>query len=251
MTDQKTLAYINMYAVLGALVKLCDLVPEAKEILGKSGASIGFAVKDGPAATFTFVGGKCIMKEGVEDCIIKIPVSSPEKFNGIIDGKVTPIPSKGFTKISFLLRKFTKLTDLLTRYLRPTEEDLRDPVFFERSTILMFHVIAASICQIGNHDKVGMASAKYITDGVIKMEICGAVSAAIIAKNHTLTYNAAVPQRIMSFMQFADIKTARDLFDGKINSVASVGTGDVRMGGMISQIDNMNRILSRVELYLR
>ena len=55
----------------------------------------------------------------------------------------------------------------------------------------------------------------------------------------------------MSYMQFADIKTARDLFDNKINSVASVGTGGVRMGGMISQIDNVNRILSRVELYLR
>ncbi|MBE6597953.1 MAG: hypothetical protein E7638_00765 [Ruminococcaceae bacterium] len=249
--DEKTLAYINMYAVLGGLVKLCDMVPEAQKILGKSGASIGFAVKDGPSATFTFVGGKCIMKGGVEDCVIKIPFSSPEKFNGMIDGKVTPIPTKGFTKIGFLLNKFTKLTDLLTRYLRPTEEDLRDPVFFEQSTLLMFHVIAGAICQIANHDKVGMASAKYITDGVIKMEIAGAESVALIAKNHRLTYSSIVPDRIMSFMQFADIKTARDLFDGKINSVASVGTGGVRMGGMISQIDNMNRILSRVELYLR
>ncbi len=249
--DQKTLAYINMYAVLGALVKLCDIVPEAKKILGKSGTSIGFAVKDGPAATFTFVGGKCIMKNGVEDCVVKIPVSSPEKFNAIIDGKATPIPVKGFTKIGFLLNKFTKLTDLLTRYLRPSEEDLRDPVFFERSTILMFHVIAGAICQIGNHDAVGMASAKYIVDGVIKMEIAGTASAAIIAKNHKLTYSAIVPDRILSFMQFSDITTARDLFDGKINSVAAVGTGGVRMGGMISQIDNVNRILSRVELYLR
>lgn len=240
-----------MYAVLGGLVKLCEIVPEANKILGKSGASIGFAVKNGPAASFTFVGGRCIMKDGVEDCVIKIPFSTPEKFNGMIDGKVTPIPTKGFTKIGFLLRKFTKLTDLLTRYLRPTEEDLADPVFYERSTILMFHVIAGAICQIANHDKIGMASARYITDGVIKMEICGVDSAALTAKNHKLTYSAAVPKRIMSYMQFADIKTARDLFDNKINSVASVGTGGVRMGGMISQIDNVNRILSRVELYLR
>ncbi len=249
--DSTTLAYINMYAVLGGLVKLCAIVPEAKEILGKSGTSIGFAVKNGPAATFTFVGGNCIMKEGVENCAIKIPFSSPEKFNGMIDGTVTPIPTKGFTKIGFLLGKFTKLTDLLTRYLRASEEDLRDPVFFERSTAIMFHVIAGAICQIANHDPVGMASAKHIVDGTVKMEICCAESAALIAKNHKLTYSADVPQRIMSYMQFADIKTARDLFDGKINSVASVGTGGVRMGGMISQIDNVNRILSRVELYLR
>ncbi len=249
--DSTTLAYINMFAVLGGLVKLCDIVPEAKKILGKSAVSIGFTVKNGPSATFTFEDGRCVLKEGAENCAIKIPFSSPEKFNGMIDGKVTPIPVKGFTKIGFLLGKFTKLTDLLTRYLRASEADLRDPVFFEQSTAIMFHVIAGAICQIANHDPVGKASAKYITDGVVKMEICGAESAALIAKDHRLTYSARVPEKIMSYMQFADIKTARDLFDGKINSVASIGTGGVRMGGMISQIDNVNRILSRVELYLR
>jgi len=249
--DQKTLAFINMYAVLGGLVKLCEIVPEAKNILGDSDTSVGFAVKDGPAATFEFEDGKCKLKRGTEDCDILIPFTTAKKFNGMIDGKVTPIPMKGFTKIGFLLNRFTKLTDLLTRYLRPTEEDLRDPVFFEKSTILMFHVIAGAICQIGNHDEVGKASAKYIVDGAVKMEICGVASAALMVKNHRLTYSPRIPKKVMSYMQFADIKTARDLFDGKINSVASVGTGGVRMGGMISQIDNVNRILSRVELYLR
>lgn len=249
--DAKTLAYINMRAVLGGLVKLCEIVPEAKKILGKSDVSIGFSVKDGPAATFIFLGGKCLVKDGAEDCDVRIPFSSCEKFNGMIDGKVTPIPVKGFTKIGFLLRKFTRLTDLLTRYLRPSEEDLADPVFYEQSTILMLHVVAGAVCQIANHDPVGMASAGYITDGVIKIEIVGAESVAIIAKNHTLTFSPVVPRKIFSYMQFADVRTARALFDGKINSVAAVGTGEVRVGGMISQIDNVNRIMGRVELYLR
>ena len=51
-------------------------------------------------------------------------------------------------------------------------------------------------------------------------------------------------------MSFADINVARDLFDGKINAVAAIGTGDVRVGGMVSQMDNVNRILDRVALYL-
>ena len=41
-----------------------------------------------------------------------------------------------------------------------------------------------------------------------------------------------------------------ELFDGKINAVAAVGEGKVRVGGMISQVDNVNRILDRVSLYL-
>ena len=64
--DQKTLAYINMYGVLGGLVALCENVPEARKILGESGTSIGFAVKDGPKATLTFIGGRTLIKEGVD-----------------------------------------------------------------------------------------------------------------------------------------------------------------------------------------
>ena len=43
---------------------------------------------------------------------------------------------------------------------------------------------------------------------------------------------------------------ARDLFDGKINAIASIGEGLVEMHGLINMIDNVNRILDRVALYL-
>ena len=35
MTDSRTLAYINMFGILGAIENLCDLAPEAKDILKK------------------------------------------------------------------------------------------------------------------------------------------------------------------------------------------------------------------------
>ena len=249
--DQKTLAYINMYGVLGSLSTLCDTVPEARKILGQTGISVGFAVKDGPRATLTFIGGRCIVKEGAEDCTIRIPFSSPEKFNGMVNGTVTPIPTKGLIHLPFLLGKFTKLTNLLETYLRPSAEQLENEEFFKNSTAVMFRLIACSVAQIANHDKIGQFSASNIVDGPILLEIKDFAKAALIAKDHRLTYTAKVPKTVMSYMQFADVKTARDLFDGKINSVAAVGDGLVRIGGMISQIDNVNRILSRVELYLK
>ena len=46
------------------------------------------------------------------------------------------------------------------------------------------------------------------------------------------------------------MKDAEDLFDGKVNSVACIGEGTIIMGGMINMIDNINRILDRVALYL-
>ena len=250
-TDQKTLAYINMYGVLGSLVTLCERVPEARKILGQSGCSVGFSVKDGPHATLTFLGGRCVIGDGVEEAAIRIPFSSPEKFNGMIDGTATPVPTKGLTHLPFLLKKFTGLTDLLETYLRPSPERLEDKTFFEDSTAVMFRVIAASVAEIANHDKVGQFSASNIVDGAILLEIKDFARAALIAKDGKLSFSQSVPKTVLSYMQFADVKTARDLFDGKINSVAAVGDGLVRIGGMISQIDNVNRILSRVELYLK
>ena len=51
-------------------------------------------------------------------------------------------------------------------------------------------------------------------------------------------------------MEFESIELARDLFDGNINAVACIGTGAIEMKGMISMIDNLNRLLDRVALYL-
>lgn len=250
-TDEVTLAYINMYGILGSLTTLCDVSPEAQRLLGKSTCSIGFDVKNGPSATLTFVGGRCILRDGVENCTIRLPFSSCAKFNGMVNGTVTPIPTRGVTKVPFLLGKFKKLTDLLESYLRPTPERLKDEDFLRRSTAVLFNVIVYSVAQIANHDKVGQLSASYIVDGAIKLEICGLSAAALIAKGHRLTPTKSVPKDIFSYMQFADVRTARAIFDGQQNSVAAVGLGDVRVGGMVSQLDNVNRILSRVELYLK
>ena len=250
MTDAATLSYINLYGILGAIPAMLELSPEARKILGKSACSIGFAVKDGPSATLSFAGGRCILKEGTDDSTVKLPFSSPEKFNGLIDGTVTPVPTRGFTKLPFLLNKFTKLTDLLTKYLRPSEEDMTDPEFAKISTTLLFGVITRAVVQIGNHDKIGRASASYIVDGVIRLGIENGPAFAIQAQKNRLAALPKVPEKVTSMMIFRDMDTARALFDGKINAVASIGTGDVRMAGMISQIDNINRILDRVALYL-
>ena len=250
MTDSKTLAYINLHAVFGSIPYLCEIDERAKELIKNEKVSLGFRVKGGPSGALCFADGKAWFSEECDSCNIIIPFSSPEKFNGMIEGTVTPIPSKGLTRIGFLLKKFLPLTDILSSYLRADEKALEDPVFFEKSTLLMFHLIASAIAQIGNVDNIGRASASYIVDGTIKLAIGDNHIIGIEAKDHVLRVLPDVPESFSSFMRFEDIKLARDLFDGKVNAVASVGEGKVRIGGMISQVDNVNRILDRVALYL-
>ena len=52
--DQRALAYVNMYAILGALPTLISLVPEAGELIAGDKITLGFRVKNGPAASLVF-----------------------------------------------------------------------------------------------------------------------------------------------------------------------------------------------------
>ena len=248
--DERTLSFINLYGVLGSLTELCRLDEEAKNLIAGKNISVGFAVKDGPEATLSFKDGACSFIPGVGSCDIKLPFGSPRKFNGLIDGTTTPIPSKGFTKIGFLLKTFTKLTDRLSMYLQPKEEQLADEAFFNASTVMTFYVILEAVAQVANYDKVGRHSASYIVDGNIKLGVTDGPVGYLAAKDRKLTAFHEQPETFMSYMTFSDMDTARQLFDGKINAVAAVGLSKVVVGGMISQVDNVNRILDRAALYL-
>ncbi len=248
--DERTLAFINLNAVLKGLVKLCELDGRARELIEDKNISVGFAVKGGPEGTLVFKNGVCAFKEGAEDCAIKLPFSSPEKFNGLINGSTVPVPSRGLTKVSFLLHEFQSLTDMLTEYLRPKAGALNDEKFFTVSTTIMFHLILDALAQVGNEDKIGRFSASNVVDGDIKISIIGGPVGYIRVRDHRLAAVHEPPAKAMSYMEFSDMRTARELFDGRVNAVVCVGQGLVKIGGMISQVDNINRMLDRVALYL-
>ena len=253
MTDARTLAYINMYAVLGTLENLCELDDKAKEIISKleNPVSLAFDVKDGPSATLTFSKKGCRMEDGVNSkCDIKIPVSSCDKFNKIIDGVVTPIPTKGLTKINFLLKTFTALTDRLTEVMRPSAEALKDPDFFRLNTLCTFYTVSVAISQIANQDAIGKFSASNIVDGDVQISIKDTVYATLRVKDlHLITIKQA-SDKPRAIKEFCDLELANALFAGTVNSIDHVGNGNITIRGLISMVDNVNRILDRVALYL-
>ena len=253
MTDSRTLAYINMYAVLGTLENLCELDDKAKEIIStiEKPISVAFDVKNGPSATLTFSKNGCRMDDGVNaDCDIKIPVANCDMFNGIIDGKVTPIPTKGLTKVNFLLKTFTALTDRLTEVMRPSEEALKDPAFFRLNTLCTFYTVSVALSQIGNQDAIGKFSASNIVDGDIQIGITDTVYATIRVKDHHMITIKKASEKPRAIMEFCDIPLANALFAGTVNSIDHVGNGNITIRGLISMVDNVNRILDRVALYL-
>ena len=85
MVDERTLSYINVFAIFCALTELCKLDDQAKEIVGNKKITMEISVKDGPVGRLVFMDGQCQIYEGAGKCDIRLPFSSPKKFNGIID----------------------------------------------------------------------------------------------------------------------------------------------------------------------
>ncbi|MBR4304925.1 MAG: hypothetical protein IKT81_06300, partial [Clostridia bacterium] len=53
-----------------------------------------------------------------------------------------------------------------------------------------------------------------------------------------------------AIMEFADLDLAAGLFAGNVSTINEMCKGTIRLRGMISMLDNVNRILDRVSVYL-
>lgn len=253
MKEPKAMAYVNMYGVLACLENLCEIDDEAKAVVGslKKPVSLCFEVANGPCCTFHFSKDGCTISEGSYGCTCKMNFASPEKFNALIDNNKPGMPTKNVAQVlSFLLGPFTKLTNRLTELLMPSEENLKNRAFFEESTILTFYTIAGALSALANHDSVAKHSAFYTVDGDIQMGITDVCYATLRVRNHTFKTIKEKPDTPRAIMEFKTIDLANALFNGTASTMAELCAGNIYMSGMINMIDNVNRILDRVGMYL-
>ena len=253
LKEAKSMAFVNAYGVLRTLENLCDTVDEAKAVCKslKKPVSLCFDVTDGPCVTYHFTNDGCKMTEGDYGCTCKMKFSSPEKFNALTDDSKPGVPVKNIPQVlSFLMGPFTKLTDILTKYLMTSEDDLKNRDFFEKSTVLTMYTIGGAICALANNDSISKLSASYIPDGDIQMGITGAYYVTLRARDHKLELIKEKPDTPRAIMEFKTIDLANALFNGTASTMAELCAGNIYMAGMINMIDNVNRILDRVAVYL-
>ena len=253
MTDVKALAYVNMFGVLGALEDQCVLDEKAAEILSKLKHPIAlcFSVKNGPCATFHFSKDGCRMTEGSAGATCRMNFAAPEKFNALIDDSKPGFPVKRPLQVlSFLLGPFTKLTDRLTEILRPSEKAMKDPAFFDLSTKLTMFTVAGAISALANHDPISRISAGNTVDGEISLGIKDDVHVTVSMKDGKFKTVKEKSRHPRAVMEFATIDLANRLFNGTASSINELCSGNIYLSGMISMVDNVNRILDRVAVYL-
>lgn len=253
MKEQKALAYVNMYGILGSIEDLCRIDSEASAALSglKKPVSLCFEVKDGPCRTFNFSKNGCKITEGDFGCSCKMRFASPEKFNRFIDFSKPGLPIKKPIKtFSFLLGPFTAITNRLNTLLRPDPKALEDSAFFEENTVMTLYVIAGAISALANNDSISKVSAAHTPNGDALLGIKDGVHITIRIKDGVFTTIKEKTDSPRAVMEFSDIELANGLFAGKVSTINEMCKGNIRLAGMLSIMDNINRILDRVSVYL-
>ena len=250
--DARTLAHINMYAMLSCMSELCAISPAASVLASPDKPVVlCLKIRRGPALTMTFERGICKTYEGsyTHDILLRFP--SYEKFNGMLDKSRIPIPIKGFGKQAFLRRNFSLLSDILGKYLGTVETGQFNEAFFQDSTSLLFSVYADAIAQVANQDSIGRFTASGMVDGTLVMSIQNGPKAALQVAGHTIKRLSDIPDSPTAIVEFKSARVARDVFDGRQGIPVCLGTGLMEPGGHMGLLLPFYRLLERVAVYLR
>ena len=129
-------------------------------------------------------------------------------------------------------------------------EQLKDPDFFKLNTLITLYTVAGAVSALANNDPISKESARYTVDGEVSLGIKGGASVTILVKDHRFTTLKQPAENPRAVMEFASLELAHGLFAGEVSTVNEMCKGNIRLAGVLSMVDNINRILDRVSLYL-
>ena len=252
MSNELVKAHLNLFAVLQNLEDLVKLDAEMAELTGRWDVSIQFSVRRGPRAYLVFKNGACTHGVGTyASPSIKLYFASPSHLNRMFDGKAAPIPLKGFTKLGFLQKEFSKLTDRLAYYLKPKGGTRQDEHYVKVNTILTLQTGLYAVPELALLDPTCRRIAAHIPPGAVQVAVLpdGPYVHLVFGKDAIRVGKGAI-EKPMAKMTFKNLQVANDLLTGKSDAFLSVASGDLVLQGQIPMIDNVNLILDRVPAYL-
>lgn len=247
----RILADIHLHAVLPRLADLVRLDTEAKSLAADMKMTLEFMVRGGPRAYLTFDRGT--VRAGRTGCSdVGLFFLDCATLNRMFAGeKVTPIPFKGFTLIR-QLKKFERLTEVLTRYLKPSDQDMADAAFRRKHVELSLLVGLAACRSIADHDRKAERVAAALHEGTIQYSIMPEGPDALVTIRHgAIEVSAGKVPAPSATIELKDVDFAVALIRGEVDTFAANGSGEVRVSGDLHLADEFNHLFDRVGFYLK
>lgn len=246
-------SYIYLNAVLPQLEEIVAFDKEAQELVKGWKCTIQMSCSGGPGVALTFKDGKCTAKLGTVSLpTIGLWFSSPTKVCNMFEkkGKVVPVPWMGVWHLG-ILGKFTKLTEIMEKYLKPTEEMLKDRKIFEFHTKLQLMVATYALKAVGEHDAKAAAVVKKTIDGIMEIRVVPDGPASyIIKKGGEITPMKGPAGDFMVSMQIKGIDLTYEMLNGRVDFMEALGLCKIELHGLIGMAENMAVVLEKIAKYV-
>ncbi len=252
MNHELVLANLNLYAVLPNMEELVKRDAEMAALTRSWNICIQFSARNGPSGFVEFKNGVCKVGRGAHSSpTVKLFFLSCSHMNKMFDGKSQPIPLKGFTKLGFLAKEFSKLTDRMEYYLKPTDELLKDPDYVQLNTLMTIHTAGRAVGELAANDPVGKAVASGIMDGALLMKVLPEGPAVTVnSKKGRAGMAKGEAAQPMACMFMKSLEVANGVLNQKLDPFTAIAGGDVMIKGQTPMLDSMNLILDRIPHYL-
>lgn len=247
------LANLNLHAVLPRLEELVKLDAHARELADALDLSVRFAVRGGPFVTLAI--GHGTVKTSFDRSArydVGLLFSTCDKLNAMFAGApVTPLPFKGFLKLG-RMKLFTELSNLLTRYLKPSDADMQSPEFRVKHLEMLLMTGLAGTADIARFDRKLRKVASHLPVGTMLVKVLpdGPSAHVVIREGADIAATNGPVDAPTTTLEMHGVDVAIGLLSKKIDSFAALGAGTVRASGLLPLADEYNALLDRVGYYL-
>jgi hypothetical protein len=245
-------ANLTLHAVLKNLEDLVVYDSETAALVETWDVCIQFVVWNGPKAYCAFEHGVCTVGRGrhKHPSMILLFVS-PTHFNRMMSGKGLPVPLKGLTRLGFLKTEFTKLTERLEHYLKPTDELLLEDSYLDLNTCLTLNTAAFAVREIALFDPIGRLAASSIRNGRVNLKILPDGPCVYMDfRDGDVAVGKGEAEKPMALLSMKNVRAANDFLNGRTDSFAAIASGDVMIKGQIPMLESITLILDRIPQYL-
>lgn len=244
-------ANLNLFAVLQNLEELPRLDPEMGTFIKDWNISIQFTVWNGPAAHVAFANGACAHGRGSHPApTVRLFFISPRHLNRMFDGSGSPIPLKGFSKLSFLQKDFTQMTERLEHYLKPEEGRQEDEAYLRANATMMLYTAAHGVSELAGLDPICRAIAAHTPRGTLQMGVQNGPCVHIRFDENGVSAGKGPAKAPDAMMMFRDFAAASALLNSRIDAFTAVVEGGLILQGMLPIVDNVGLIMDRIPRYL-
>lgn len=254
---ESILCNLHLHAVLSAMEDLLRVDEATRNEAPQF--SLCMSVAGGPSAKLNYHGGSCTHEPNpTSGADIVLKFLSPSQVNATFNKKpcLPPLPIWGFHAIGNIMA-FQKYSDRMEGYLRASDEDLaKDEKLREAHVRLSFGLLMAALKVLAEHEPASRKSASKAPDGIVQFTIPGAEISAWIEKSSQggkLAFHngrGEPPRTADARVEFDSIETALELLKSRLDIMAAVGLGKMKISGLIPLIDSLGLIMDRVPLYL-